>query len=85
MNVELPMIVHSAEEEKRYRDASAYINNRLLAVSHKYSHIQDERYFSAIVMLELATRGLNLSTDSATAPYKQSMSELRSEIESLLS
>ena len=84
-NVELPMIVHSADEEKRYRDASSYINDRLMSVRQKYSQIQEERYFMAIVMLELATRGMDMSTNSAIAPYKQSISELQSEIDSLLS
>ena len=42
-DVQLPMVVNSTDEEKRYRDAAAYINERILAVKQKYTKVPNEK------------------------------------------
>ena len=83
--VTLPMLVSSSDEEKRYRDAAKYINDRLLFVMQKYPEVPNEKYYTSIVMLDLARKGVEISNASSIEPYKKSISELSSEIESALS
>lgn len=83
--VVLPMLVSSADEEKRYRDAAKYINDSLRSVMQKYPEVPNEKYYTSIVMLDLARRGVEVSNASSIEPYKQSISELSAEISSALS
>ncbi len=78
--VELPMAVGSADEEKLYRDAALHINKRILSVKQKYPTVPSEKYYTAIVMLELATKGVSISNNTSVEPYKKSISELSKEI-----
>lgn len=83
-DVQLPMVVNSTDEEKRYRDAAAYINERILAVKQKYPKVPNEKYYTAIVMLEIASKGVEVSNTSSIEPYKKSIEELREEIAAAL-
>jgi len=83
--ITLPMLVSSADEEKVYRDAARVVNDRLMSVKQKYPEVPDNRYYTSIVMLDLARKGVEVSNAHSVAPYKQSISELQSEIESALS
>ena len=83
-DVELPMTVNSADEEKLYRDAAAHINKRLLSVKQKYPIVPTEKHYTAIVLLELATKGVSLSNKSSVEPYKKSIAELSKEINDTL-
>ena len=82
--VDLPMLVSSTDEEKRYRDAAKYINDSLLAVKQKYPQVPNEKYYTSIVMLDLARKGVEISNAHSVEPYKKAVSELSSEIESAL-
>ena len=77
-DVVLRMTVSSADEEKRYRDAAAYINDRMLNARQKYPNVPSEKYYAAIVMLELATKGVSVE------PYKKSIAELSDAIREAL-
>lgn len=79
-DVSLPMVVSNTDEEKRYRDASAYINERLLSVRQKYPNVPSEKFYTAIVMLELATKGVSISNKASVEPYKKAIAELSKEI-----
>ena len=83
-NVELRMAVADQDEEKRYRDAAAYINNRLLNARQKYPNVPTEKYYAAIVLLEIATKGVVVSNKASVEPYKKSIAELSKEIQQTL-
>ncbi len=83
--VTLPMRVSSADEEKRYRDAAKYINDSLMSVKLKYPEVPNEKYYTSIVMLDLARKGVEISNIHSIEPYKKSISELSSEIAAALS
>ncbi len=83
--ISLPMLVSSVDEEKRYRDAAKYVNDCLMSVKQKYPEVPNPKYYTSIVMLDLARRGVEVSNAYSVEPYKQSIAELRSEIESALS
>ena len=84
-DVDLPMQVKSADEEKRYRDAAAYVNSRLLSVKQRYPNVPDPSYYTAIVMLDLARKGVEVSNAHSVEPYQRSLAELDHEIVSALS
>ena len=83
-DVVLRMTVSSADEEKRYRDAAAYINDRMLNARQKYPNVPSEKYYAAIVMLGLATKGVSISNKSSVEPYKKSIAELSDAIREAL-
>lgn len=83
-DVVLPMVVKSEDEEQRYREAALMINNRLLAVKSKYPNVPNEKLYTAIVMLEIATKKLDESHAVSIAPYKHSIEELSADIQSAL-
>ena len=83
--IDLPMLVSSTDEEKRYRDAAKYINECLLSVKQKYPNVPSEKYYTSIVMLDLARKGVEISNAHSIEPYKKAISELSSEISSALS
>jgi hypothetical protein len=83
-DVELPMAVSSADEEKLYRDAAAHINKRILSVKQKYPDVPNEKYYTAIVMLELAAKGVSVSNKASVEPYQKSIVELSKEINEVL-
>ena len=83
-NVVIRMVVHSEDEEKRYRDAAAYVNDRMLNLRQKYPTVPSDNYYAAILLLELATKGVDISNNTSVEPYKKSIAELRAEIQEAL-
>ncbi len=84
-DVVLPMVVKSEDEEALYREAAAMINDRLLSVKSKYPNVPNEKLYTAIVMLEIATKKVDESHTASVAPYKHSIKELSADIQSALS
>ena len=83
-DVVLPMVVKSEDEEQRYREAASMINSRLLSVKSKYPSVPNEKFYTAIVMLEIATKKVDESHVVSIAPYKQAIKELSADIQSAM-
>ena len=82
--IQLPLSVKSEEEEKMYRDAASKIQERLQKVRELYPTLPNEKYYYAMVMLNISAEAVKAKETASIGPAMDVIKDLDKEIESLI-
>ena len=75
-DIQLPLQVSTAEEEKIYRDAASTIQRRIQRLRDAYPHLPNDKYYTAVEAVKAADR-------IDTQPYVEMIHDLEKEIDLL--
>lgn len=82
--VELPLMVHSPEEEKVYRDATSLITQRLRTLRETYPNLPSDKYYYAMAMLYTGVDAIQANASASTEPFMEMMADLDKEFDEVL-
>lgn len=82
-DIQLPLQVATAEEEKIYRDAASNIQRRIQRLRDAYPHLPNDKYYYVMAMLNTAVEAVKAAERIDTKPYVEMIHDLEKEIELL--
>lgn len=82
-DLQFPLSVSNAEEEKLYRDAAAQIQHRIQRLRAMYPSLPSDKYYYVMAMLNTAVEAAKLANKADTEQYKEMMRDLEKELSNL--
>lgn len=82
-DMQFPMSVSNAEEEKLWRKAASDIQKRLQFLRNKYSSVPNEKYYYVMAMLTVFVEGVKIENKADNAPYTEMMNDIEKQLTEL--
>lgn len=82
-DMQFPMTVSNAEEEKLWRKAAADIQKRLQFLRSKYSSVPNEKYYYVMAMLTVFVDCVKIENKVDNAPYTEMMNGIEEKLAEL--